>query len=218
MRLPRTVEDIDDLVARATDKGDPRGHAERLRRLAEQMPPGPGGLRAEALVAVGELWQLAGEAERALQAVLEAQADGGQVRLGVRAHVAMARAAAGDADGARAELAALMRDQSTSLDLHVFVGQRCVGYDLLPEALTWLTRGVLLAERRGEVGMRAVLLLMTRWEVRKLLGLPADDWDLAAQRMEQEFLSWLSSRQQGRGVTAVTTVNGPDAVIDLVSV
>jgi hypothetical protein len=36
--------------------------------------------------------------------------------------------------------------------------------------------------------------------------------------MEQEFLSWLASRQQGRGVTAVTTVNGPHAVIDLVSV
>jgi hypothetical protein len=216
MRLPRTVHDIDELVARADESGDRQLFAERLRRAADRLPTGPGSLRAECLVAAAELWQL-GHPGRALEVMLEAQADGGPVRLDIRAHVALARAAAGDVDQARADLAALMRDLPSSLDLHLHVGQGCAAYGLLPEALTWLTRGVLLAERAGELGLRTALLLMTRWGVRERLALPADDWDRAAERLEHE-LDHVAVDAAPPSPSAVITRDDQGITIDLVAV
>lgn len=221
MRAPRTVGDIDELVIQAQERGDVAAQADRLHRVAERLPAGRGSLRAEVLVAVGELLQLAGRPEAALHAMREAAADGGTVRVDVRAHVAMARAGAGDRDGARADLAALLRELPTSLDLHLYVGHACTEHEMPAEALCWLTRGVLLAERRGEHGLGLALLLSARCRLRGAQGLPADDWDLAAERLIEELAYQLSAEEPVRergSLAAVTTRHADQVVIDLVQV
>lgn len=217
MRTPRTVDDIDELVAQAKERGDLAGQAYRLQRVAQRLSPGRASLRAEALVAAGELLQLAGQPGAALEVVLEAANDGGPVRLDVRTHVAMARAAAGDREGARAALATLLREPPPSLELHLYVGQRCAAYGMSTEALTWLTRGVLLAERRGEYGLSLGLLLSARYGLREAQGLPADDWDRAAQRLIDELEHRADVPAEEMTTVAVTSRHDAHTVIDLVA-
>jgi uncharacterized protein HemY len=243
MAALRTTDRIDDLAFDADRTGRHAELAEHLLATAQGMPSGAGALRAEVLVAAAEQLQLCGDVDRAVEAVREAQADGGDVRLGVRTHLVVALDAAGATEQAREVLAEIRQSQPTDLALHLFLGEHCDRSGRPAEANTWLTRALVIAERSNTVDMNVVLLLLARRRVRQRLGFPADDWDERADalgdRAEQAVAAELAAREAERsrrcpcgsgrkarrcrcataGVTvAVGSVQGDAYVIDLAEV
>lgn len=237
-----TTDRIDDLALQADRTGQHAGLAEQFLLMASRMPAGAASLRAEILVAAAEQLQLCDQPNRAVDAVRQAQADGGPVRLGVLAHLFVALDTDGQTGEADGVLAAIEAGRPTDLALHLLLGEHCARTGRRQAAATWLTRGLVLAERSATVDMHVVLLLIARRWLRDELGFPPDNWDeradaiaaRAAELLEDESAVHATPprggcpcgsgrkarrccRDEHGGAVAVVSREGDATVLDLVS-
>ena len=73
------IHALDQMVLEADHQtGDRAALADRLLAMAEKLPPGPGSLRAEILVAASEQFRETGDRGRAVDPARKAVADGGE--------------------------------------------------------------------------------------------------------------------------------------------
>lgn len=239
MRAPKTLEDLDRLVVDAELHGRHADLAERLEALAADATPRDDVNRGELLVAAAEQHRLAGDPSRSVALCRQAVADGSALRLDARAHLLAALAQAGEPEEARRVADEFRATKPCAPDVLLFVGEQLELMGDLNAALTWYTRGVLQAVRADGAGFIECLLFLGRRRVRQEIGFPPDDFDELAEDMlaacAEELLvsdpeptrraacpcgSGLKAKRccaGGSGPIAVTSVEGDQVVIDLIS-
>lgn len=179
-------DEADALMARTP----PRRLAPSLEQRAHDLAPGAVG-RAAWLSHAGEVWEQAGERERARACYEEAASDGGPAWLDPRASLVSVLLDLGDNPAAEEHLRALRRDLSlhgARGPVHDFVGEALEEHGRLGEALRWFDAGITYLEREDPDGDHGSCL-HGRYRVRRELGLAIDRYDLLAEELREEARS-----------------------------
>jgi len=141
--------------------------------------------RAELLLEAAEAWRAAGQLDRARKLLAELIAAGGEDGCYARCDLAAVEFEAGADSEAYAELARLARDPDLSEGQCTLVAELLAERGDLPAALEWYDRAVArltpdeLEALRGPDGWMKMssVMVRARREVRRQLGLPADNTD-----------------------------------------
>jgi tetratricopeptide (TPR) repeat protein len=181
---PTTYAELDALLA-DPDTGSNSDFAEQFEAMAAAPALDGSELsRAELLATAAQLRQVDGETDRALELLRDAAADGSATRLPVASQVAYVHLQAGRPDEARAAVADLRPKDVSALNGLLYAGEVFETLGDLEAAHRWYTRGVVLAERRGE-SFPGGLFLTARHRVRSAMGLDHDEYDEAADAFSE---------------------------------
>lgn len=186
MRGPLTLDDVEELEARARTPEQRRTAAAQLTAWAQEVHPDDEWLTpAVLLVHAGGVLGLAGDHEAALVLFQRAVAAEGHAPPDIRCYLHHGLLKVGDTGGARRLAEEVRRSRPTDPDVYLLIGENYELADDLAEANRWLTMGMLRATRdptdRNVVAERSrTMLVNARRRVRRALGFPPDDYDAIA--------------------------------------
>jgi predicted Zn-dependent protease len=184
VRRPLSLDDVDELCARARTPEEHRRVAAQLAAWAEEVRSGDDDVSPASLLAnAGEQLSRIGDHDAALEMLHRAVGAEGQVPPDVRCYLHHGLLDVGDVAGARRLADELRRERPADSDVYLFIGE---DYELsgdLGEAHRWLTMGLLrMLARAGDdeddLAVRgAAVLVRARYRVRRALDLPVDEYD-----------------------------------------
>lgn len=134
---------------------------------------------ADLWVEAGEQFALADEHTQALDAYQRAVGCAVATSPDARGYVIKALLELGRTGQAQEASDLLRRARPATAVTYHLVGETWEAVGDLNQANQWLTRGVILAEHRGDLAAVG-LLLIARFRVREALGFPPDDYDETA--------------------------------------
>lgn len=187
MRGPLSNDDLEELDSLAGAPEQLRAAAARIAGWAEEVHPDDERITpARLLVSAGEHLAAAGDHEAALELFRRAVTAQGHVFPDVRCYLHDGLLQVGDTDSARDLADELRRERPTDPDVYRFIGEGYESADDLVQAHRWFTMGVTrmlhqVVEGDGDAAADAAGLMLARRRVRRVLDLPADEYDTIAE-------------------------------------